>query len=134
MNRAVVLLAEATGERRRGPQLVRDLGEHPEGGAVGLYRGRYGPYVSHGGVIASLPRNADPDLFSLEQAVPLLATQRQKVKGRQRKSGRSEQKPRSAVKAVGTRDRAVVGAAKKTVPKKAGAKKAGAKRPRSQLG
>src|SRR5204862_273064 len=81
---------EPAGERRRGPQLVRELGEHPEGGgAVGLYRGRYGPYVSHDGVFASLPRGADPETLSLEQAVPLLAVQRQKGKGRKRKSGRS---------------------------------------------
>ena len=38
LNRAVVLLAEPAAERRRGPQLLRELGEHPEGGGVGLYR------------------------------------------------------------------------------------------------
>ena len=43
LNRAVVLLAEPAADRRRGPQLLRELGTHPEGGAVGLYRGRYGP-------------------------------------------------------------------------------------------
>src|SRR5438132_3693259 len=61
LNRAVVLLAEPSSGQRRGPQLVREIGAHPEGGTVGLYRGRYGPYVSHDGVYASLPRNADPD-------------------------------------------------------------------------
>src|SRR5712672_1408545 len=65
LNRAVVLLAEPASERRRGPQLVRALGDHPEGGGVGLYRGRYGPYVSHDGVIASIPRGADPDTLML---------------------------------------------------------------------
>src|ERR1700751_667088 len=58
LNRAVVLLAEPASERRRGPQLLRTLGDHPKGGGVGLYRGRYGPYVSHDGVIASIPRGA----------------------------------------------------------------------------
>ncbi|MGA7264806.1 MAG: type I DNA topoisomerase, partial [Stellaceae bacterium] len=52
LNRAVVLLAEPSSTQRRGPQLVRELGAHPEGGTVGLFRGRYGPYVSHDGVIA----------------------------------------------------------------------------------
>ena len=115
-NRAVVLLAEPAAQRRAAPRLLRELGEHPEGGTVAVYAGRYGPYVSHDGVFASLPRSADPDTFSLDQAVPLLAAQRQKGRGRQRKSGRSAAaptKPRKAAKATG------------------GAKKAGTRQPRS---
>src|SRR5437870_5453634 len=72
LNRAVVLLAAPSSAQRRGPQLLRELGPHPEGGTVGLYRGRYGPYVSHDGIFASLPRNADPATFSLAEALPLL--------------------------------------------------------------
>ena len=37
VNRAVVLFAEPVAQRRSGPRLLRELGEHPEGGAVGLY-------------------------------------------------------------------------------------------------
>jgi len=104
LNRAVVLLAEPAGQRRSGPRLLRELGEHPDGGTVAVYAGRYGPYVSHDGVLASLPRTADPATFSLDQAVPLLAVQRQKGKGRQRKSGKpaaATAKPRRAAKAAG---------------------------------
>ncbi len=82
LNRAVTLLAEAKSGARRGPELLRELGPHPKGGAVPLYRGRYGPYVSHDGVIASLPKGADPDSFALDAAVELLATQRAKGKPR----------------------------------------------------
>ena len=82
LNRAVTLLAEAKSGGRRGPELLRELGPHPEGGTVGLYRGRYGPYVSHDGVYASLPKGADPDGFALDAAVALLATQRAKGKTR----------------------------------------------------
>jgi DNA topoisomerase-1 len=117
LNRAVVLLAEPAAQRRPGPRLLRQLGEHPAGGAVALYAGRYGPYVSHDGVIASLPRTADPDTFSLDQAVPLLAVQRQKGKRRQRKAGQSAAapaKPRRVAKAAG------------------GAKRAGPRKPRSR--
>src|SRR5947208_2972302 len=46
LNRAVTVLAEAKNGQRRGPQLLREIGQHPEGGAIGVYRGRYGPYVS----------------------------------------------------------------------------------------
>ena len=89
LNRAVTLIAEAkTGGARRGPQLLRELGQHPDGGTVGLYRGRYGPYVGHDGLIASLPRGADPDQFALAEALPLLAAQKAK--------GKSPRKPRTA--------------------------------------
>ena len=122
LNRAVVLLAEPAAERRRGPQLVRELGEHPEGGGVGLYRGRYGPYVSHDRVFASLPRATDPETFSLDQAVSLLAAQRQKkTKGQKRKPGRSAAtpaKPRRVAKAAGTRDRATASTSTKPGAKK----------------
>jgi DNA topoisomerase-1 len=79
---------------------LRELGEHPEGGPVGIYSGRYGPYVSHDGVIASLPKTADVDTFSLDQAVPLLAAQRQKGKGRRRKSVKSVAAPTKAKSAA----------------------------------
>jgi DNA topoisomerase I len=88
LNRAVTLLAEAKSGARRGPQLIRDMGAHPEGGTVGLYRGRYGPYVSHDGVHASLPRGAEPDSFALERAIELLAIQRAKGKGTPRRPAR----------------------------------------------
>src|SRR6266481_3085330 len=103
LNRAVVLLAEPASDRRRAPQPLRELGIHPEGGGVALYRGRYGPYVSHNRDFASLPRATDPDTFSLDQAVSLLAAQRQKkTKGQKRKPGRSAAtpaKPRRVAKA-----------------------------------
>ncbi len=86
LNRAVTLLAEAKNGARRGPQLLRELGPHPSGGTVPLYRGRYGPYVSHDGIIASLPKGADPDGFTLEAAVALLAAQR--AKGKPRRAAR----------------------------------------------
>jgi len=122
LNRAVVLLAEPVAERRGGPRLVRELGEHPKGGVVGLYRGHYGPYVSHDRVFASLPRATDPDTFLLEQAVQLLTAQRQKGKGQKRKSSRSAvtpAKPRRVAKPAGTRDRATASASKKPGAKKA---------------
>jgi DNA topoisomerase-1 len=123
LNRAVVLLAEPASERRRGPQLVRELGAHPEGGTVGLYRGRYGPYISHDGVIASLPRNADPETFSLGEALPLLAAQRSKARGKGRKTVKS-----GATKAAAS----TADAGKHTMKKTGAAKSSGAtKRRRS---
>jgi DNA topoisomerase-1 len=49
------------------------LGEHPSGGPVTLRAGRYGPYVNHGKVNATLPKDADPTTLNLEGALALLA-------------------------------------------------------------
>ncbi len=144
LNRAVVLLAEPSSTQRRGPQLVREVGAHPEGGTVGLYRGRYGPYVSHDGVIASLPRNADPATFSLAEALPLLAAQRDKGKKRGRKTAKSASAKATAAKAAKngattevtkkTKAAKKTGAAKKTAATKTSAGLSAVKTPRPRSG
>jgi DNA topoisomerase-1 len=126
LNRAVVLLAEPSSTQRRGPQLVREIGAHPEGGTVGLYRGRYGPYVSHDGVIASLPRNADPTTFSLAEALPLLAAQRDKGKKRGRKTAKSASAKAAAAKAAKNGAATEVTKKTKTAKKTGTVKKTGA--------
>ncbi|HXG78577.1 MAG TPA: type I DNA topoisomerase [Methyloceanibacter sp.] len=76
LNRAVSLLAEraASSRARRGPNVVKDLGEHPElGGKVQVLSGRYGPYVKHGKVNATLPKDREPEEITLEEAVGLIA-------------------------------------------------------------
>jgi DNA topoisomerase I len=76
LNRAVSLLAEkaASGRTRRGANVIKDLGEHPElGGKVQVLTGRYGPYVKHGKVNATLPRDREPAEVTLDEAVALIA-------------------------------------------------------------
>jgi DNA topoisomerase-1 len=49
------------------------LGDHPaKGGAVVVKNGRYGPYVSHDGVNATLPADKTPETVTLEDAVALI--------------------------------------------------------------
>ncbi len=74
-NRAISLLAEKkSGRGRAAPTALKELGEHPsEGGAITVRSGRYGPYVNHGKVNATLPRNVKPEDVTLDQAVELLA-------------------------------------------------------------
>ena len=86
LNRAVTLIAEKIanpkGRRRFGGDPGRSLGDHPDkGGAVVVKSGRYGPYVSHDGVNATLPKNKAPDTITLEEAVPLLAARAEYVAG-----------------------------------------------------
>ena len=74
-NRAISLLAEKkSGRGRAAPAALKELGEHPsESGTITVRSGRYGPYVNHGKVNATLPRNIKPEDVTLEQAVELLA-------------------------------------------------------------
>jgi DNA topoisomerase I len=77
LNRAVTLIAEKRAKgprgRRFGADPGRPLGDHPvKGGAVVAKNGRYGPYVSHEGVNATLPADKMPDTVTLDEAVALI--------------------------------------------------------------
>ncbi|HKJ73355.1 MAG TPA: type I DNA topoisomerase [Alphaproteobacteria bacterium] len=73
-NRAITLLAEAKEKSgRRGSSALRELGDHPDGGAIKVMNGRYGPYVTHNKVNATLPKDVSPEDVTLEQAMELLA-------------------------------------------------------------
>jgi DNA topoisomerase-1 len=91
MNRAVALLAEArgTGRARNAAKPVRVVGNHPVDQApIELYEGRYGPYVKHAGVNATIPRDMRPDELGVEQAVALLAERAGKAGGKGSKPAR----------------------------------------------
>jgi DNA topoisomerase-1 len=83
LNRAVTLIAEkkAKGSKGRfGADPGRPLGDHPEkGGSIVVKNGRYGPYVSHNGVNATLPRDKTPETITLDEAIVLLAARAEKV-------------------------------------------------------
>ena len=78
LERAVALLKEPRNPAG-GRGALRVLGKHPKDGqTVSLHAGRYGPYVKHGKVNATLP---DPDAVgsvSLEEALELLAAKSKK--------------------------------------------------------
>ena len=94
LNRAVTLLAEkaARGPRGRGGRPTgKLLGEHPEfGGAVTLHDGRYGPYVKHGKINATLPVSSDPATVNLDEAVALIAARAAKVDGEKKKPAKKK--------------------------------------------
>jgi DNA topoisomerase I len=77
LNRAVTLLAEKVAKgprfRRFGSDPGRALGDHPtRGGPIVAKNGRYGPYVSHDGVNATLPRDKTPETITLDEAASLI--------------------------------------------------------------
>ena len=85
--RALELLAEK--EKRNKPQ--RELGEHPETGEpIGVWEGRYGPYVKHKRTNATLPKGMGIDEVTLEQAVLLIQEKESKKGGRKRKSSKKK--------------------------------------------
>ncbi|WP_306753367.1 type I DNA topoisomerase [Paracoccus actinidiae] len=107
MNRAVeVLAAKQTRGRAAAAAPLRELGDHPGGGAIQVMNGRYGPYVKWEKVNATLPRDVSPEDLTVEQALELIAA----------KAGKSPAKKKAAPKAKA--------AAKKPAAKKAPAKKA----------
>ncbi len=75
LNRAVSLLAEPKkGRARSSAAPLKVLGAHPElGGEVQVLAGRYGPYVKHGKVNATIPKDRDPASITMEEAVALIA-------------------------------------------------------------
>jgi DNA topoisomerase-1 len=85
--RALELLAEpkAARGRRSNATPLRELGPHPKDQApVQLFEGKYGPYVKHGDLNASLPKGADMQAFTLDQAVALLSDRGKAPGGKKR--------------------------------------------------
>ncbi len=67
---AVALLAQAN----TGPAPIRTLGNHPsEDGQIEIYAGRYGPYVQHAKIRATLPKSVAPESLTMEEALELLS-------------------------------------------------------------
>ncbi len=77
LDRALELLRQPKARRgfaRNTPQPLRELGKHPQDGApVVVMNGRFGPYVKHGQINATLPRDITPESVTLDQALPLIA-------------------------------------------------------------
>lgn len=72
LNRAVDLLAQQ-GKGRGGFGALKELGPHPEDGKpVTINRGRYGPYVKHGSVNATIPKDVEAEAVTMAQAVEWL--------------------------------------------------------------
>ncbi|WP_409563237.1 type I DNA topoisomerase [Hyphomicrobium sp. MC8b] len=134
LNRAVTLIAEkrAGGGKsrfqRNAPKVVKDLGVHPsEGGAVQVLEGRYGPYVTHNKVNATVPKAKNPAELTMDEAVALINERIANGGGKKGKPARGakakaakDDKPAKAPKA----DKAAPKAAKKPAATKTAAAKA----------
>jgi DNA topoisomerase-1 len=97
LNRAITLIAEKKlkpGKGRRfGADPGKTLGDHPDkGGPIVVKNGRYGPYVSHDGINATLQGDKTPDTITLDEAVSLLDARAAMGGGKGKKSGKGAAK------------------------------------------
>ncbi len=71
-NRAIDLIVakeSGAGGSRFGGGAGRVLGDHPAGGPVSVKQGRFGAYVNHGKINATLPKGTDTASVTLEEAI-----------------------------------------------------------------
>ncbi|MBA0902798.1 MAG: type I DNA topoisomerase [Candidatus Nitrotoga sp.] len=110
LERAVELLAEA----RTSNTVLRELGAHPDDQKpVEVCNGRYGPYVRHGKVNATLSKDISPEEVTLPEALTFLA--QRVAKGPPLKKGAAKKKV-ATTKKVATKKKAA--APKKPIAKK----------------
>ncbi len=122
VNHAVSMIADKLAGKgggrfqRAAPTVLKELGDHPGGGKVQVLEGKYGPYVAHNKVYATLTKGKDPTALTMDEAVGLIAERIAKGGGKAKARGGPR---KSATKSDGTKKPA----AKKPAAKKAASKK-----------
>ena len=134
LNRAVTLIAEKKANPSKGRRFGTDpgkvLGEHPDkGGPVVVKNGRYGPYVSHNGINATITGDKTPETITLTEAIVLLdaraeqlGSQPRRAAGRKKAGEPSEAPKGRKKKAAETADTAEKAAKRRKKPAKKTAK------------
>ncbi len=111
MDTALEMLSKSKSRGKAEPLKV--LGEHPEDGKpVEIYEGKYGPYVKHGKVNATIPKEMEINDVSMDAAIPWLEAKAAKM----------------GVKKAAKAKKATKGTAKKKSAKKAPTKSVAAKK------
>ena len=122
LNRAVTLLAEKRAKMHAQSIPIKILGEHPKlGGEVGIYNGRYGPYVKFEKINATIGKANDPETLTMEMAVALIIEKEAKTKKKKPAAKKAATKKKAAPKKKAAAKKKP--AAKKAAPKKSAAKK-----------
>jgi DNA topoisomerase-1 len=130
LDAAVALVAAA----HTGPAPLCSLGNHPsEDGQIEIFAGRYGPYVQHGKLRATLPKSIEPESLTLEEALELLMAKAAKGEPAKKPVARKSAAKKAVAKKVPVKKASSAKpAAKKTPAKPATSKKASAKKPASK--
>ena len=97
-DRAMELLAIPK-QRGRGATPIREVGKHPaDDQPIELYNGRYGPYVKHNKVNASLPKGVESEDITIPVAVELLQKRIERDAAKKTKSKRGRAKKKTSKK------------------------------------
>jgi DNA topoisomerase I len=131
LNRAVAAIAEkkANPGRRQVAKPLKELGEHPDlGGPINVMNGRFGPYVKHDKINATLPRGKQPEDVTLEEAIQMIAEKAAKGPSKKKAAKKKAAKKKTAKKKVAKKKTVKKKAAKKKVAKKKTTKKAASKK------
>lgn len=100
LNRAVTILAEKPKGRGGAASLLKELGEHPDlGGEISVRSGRFGPYIKHGKINASLPKGDEVDDLTLDRAVELIALKAAKAGAKPKAKTKAKAKAKTKTKA-----------------------------------
>lgn len=131
LNRAVTLIAEKVAKgpsgRRFGADPGKPLGEHPSLGGVAVKNGRYGAYVTAGGVNATIPSDKTPETITLAEAIALIDERAAKGGGKAKRPAKKAA-PKKAAKSAENKSAEKPADPDRPKPaKKAVAKKAAAK-------
>ncbi len=117
LNRAVTVIAEAKtrGGRANQAKALRELGPHPEDEKpVNVMDGRYGPYVKHGKINATIPKGEDVEKITLERALELIDAKAKKKPAKKKAAAK-----KSTAKKTTAKKSTKKTTAKKPSPKKA---------------
>jgi DNA topoisomerase-1 len=131
-NRAIDLIVarETNGPGRGrfggGAPAGRVLGDHPQGGPVTVRPGRFGPYVNHGKLNATLPKGLDPETIGLDGALVLLDAKAAAGGGARQGKARRTPAKRAGAKSTTPKKRRAKTVARKTATSKSTAPKKGA--------
>jgi DNA topoisomerase-1 len=103
LNRAVTLIAERVAKgpskRRFGADPGKPLGDHPTLGTVAVKGGRYGAYVTAGGVNATIPSDKTQDAITLAEAIALIDERAAKGGGRPKRGAKKASPKKATAKA-----------------------------------
>ena len=118
--RALELLAMP--KKRGRSSALKELGVYPETeDKIGVYSGKYGPYLKCGKVNVSIPEDIDHEKIELAKAVELLADKMAGKGSKKKKAKKKTAKKKAAKKKKKVAKKAT--AKKKTVKKKTAKKK-----------
>ncbi|GAB4143110.1 MAG: type I DNA topoisomerase [Planctomycetaceae bacterium] len=119
---AIEMLKDA--KKRAAPTPIRELGKHPDDDeVVGIFEGRYGPYVKHGKINATIPKEREIESVTLEEALDWLAAKAAKKGVKKKATKKKAAKKKTTKKKPAKKKTAKKKATKKSATKKATAKK-----------